>query len=143
MRTGSMTLSPAVPSRTLHVALWVVQLLLAAVFVLVGWTHALAPIEVAIARAPWVADLPAALVRFIGIAELAGAAGLVLPAATRIRPRLTALAAAGLATMMVLAIPFHLVRGEAKEVTINVVLGSLAAVVAWGRARQRALAAAD
>jgi uncharacterized membrane protein len=124
MRTGSMTLPPAaLPSRALNVALWVVQPLLAAAFLLVGYTHALAPIEVAIARAPWVADLPVALVRFIGVAELAGAAGLVLPAATRIQPRLTALAAAGVATMMALAIPFHLARGEVKEIGIKLVHG--------------------
>ena len=132
--------SPARPARALHAALWLAQLMLAAVFVLVGWTHAAAPIAVAIARAPWVASIPVALVRFIGVVELAGAAGVVLPAATRIQPRLTALAAAGLATMMLLAIPFHLVRGETKEIAINVVLGSLALFVTWGRMRKRALA---
>ena len=121
------------PARALHVSLWLVQLLLAAAFLLVGYTHAIAPIAVAVARAPWVASLPVALVRLIGVAELAGALGLLLPAATRIRPKLTPLAAAGLATMMVLAIPFHLVRGEASEIVINLVLGSLAAFVAWGR----------
>ncbi|HEX7980635.1 MAG TPA: DoxX family protein [Gemmatimonadaceae bacterium] len=123
------------PSRVLHVSLWAVQLLLAALFFLVGYTHAAAPIEVAIQRAPWVASLPVALVRFIGVAELAGAIGLLLPAATRIRPMLTPLAAVGLATMMALAVPFHQLRGEASAVVINVVLGSLAAFVALGRAR--------
>jgi putative oxidoreductase len=123
------------PSRAVHVGLWLAQLLLAAAFFLVGYTHAIAPIEVAVARAPWVASLPVALVRFIGVAELAGALGLLLPAATRIRPTLTPLAAAGLATMMVLAIPFHLVRGETNAIVINLVLGALAALVAWGRTR--------
>ena len=122
-------------SRALHVTLWVVQLLLAAVFLLVGYTHALAPIEVAVQRAAWVASLPVPLVRFIGVVELAGALGILLPAATRIRPMLTALAAAGLATIMLLAIPFHLMRGEASAVVLNLVLASLAALVAWGRAR--------
>jgi uncharacterized membrane protein len=123
------------PSRALNVTLWAAQLLLAALFFLVGYTHAAAPIEVAIQRAPWVASLPVALVRFIGVAELAGAIGLLLPAATRIRPMLTPLAAAGLAIMMLLAIPFHLLRGEASAVGINLVLGSLAALVAFGRTR--------
>jgi uncharacterized membrane protein len=123
------------PSRALSVTLWAVQLLLAALFLLVGYTHALAPIEVAIQRAPWAASLPVALVRFIGVVELAGALGLLLPAATRIRPMLTPLAAAGLATIMLLAIPFHLSRGEGNAVAINVVLGALAALVALGRAR--------
>jgi len=138
MLLASMTLPSAAarPSRALHVSLWVAQLLLAAAFFLVGYTHAIAPIAVAVARAPWVASLPVALVRFIGLAELAGALGLLLPAATRIRPALTPLAATGLATMMVLAIPFHLVRGESSAIAINLVLGALAAFVAWGRTRR-------
>ena len=140
MLLESMTLSSAVaaarPLRALHVSLWLAQLLLAAAFLLVGHTHAIAPIEVAVARAPWVASLPVALVRFIGVAELAGALGILLPAATRIRPTLTPLAAAGLATMMALAIPFHLVRGETSAIVLNLVLGSLAAFVAWGRTRR-------
>ena len=116
LESMSLPSAAARPSRALHVSLWLVQLLLAAAFFLVGYTHALAPIEVAVARAPWVASLPVALIRFIGVAELAGALGLLLPAATRIQPRLTPLAAAGLATMMVLAIPFHLVRGETNAI---------------------------
>ena len=138
MPLESMTL-PSVaarPSRALHLSVWLVQLLLAAAFLLVGHTHAIAPIDVAVARAPWVASLPVALVRFIGVAELAGALGLLLPAATRILPMLTPLAAAGLAMMMALAIPFHLVRGETSAILINVVLGSLAAFVAWTRTRR-------
>jgi uncharacterized membrane protein len=130
----SATLS-ARPRRALYVTLWLVQLLLAAAFLLVGYTHAFAPIEVAVQRAPWVASLPLALVRFIGVVEIAGALGLLLPAATRIRPMLTPLAATGLATMMALAIPFHLMRGEASAVVLNLGLGSLAVLVALGRMR--------
>ena len=144
MSSQSIVMSSAAstgrPSRTLGVALWLAQALLAAVFALVGYTHALEPIAVAIARASWVASLPVPLVRFIGVTELAGALGILLPAATRIQPRLTPLAAAGLATVMVLAIPFHTLRGETKEIAINLVLGGLAAFVAWGRARRAPIA---
>ena len=144
MPSESITLPSAAitsrPARTLHVSLWLVQALLAAAFLLVGYTHAFAPIAVAIARAPWVASLPVPLVRFIGVVEIAGALGTLLPAATRIQPRLTPLAAAGLATVMVLAIPFHLVRGETKEIVINLVLGSLAAFAAWGRTHRAPIA---
>ena len=127
-------------SRVIPVLLWLAQALLAAAFLLVGWTHAFAPISVAIARAPWVASLPVALVRFIGVVELAGGLGVLLPAATRIRPALTPLAAAGLATVMLLAIPFHVLRGESREIVINLVLGAIAAFVAWGRARRAPIA---
>jgi hypothetical protein len=145
MSSDSLTLSPTAvvvrPPRALHLTLWLVQLLLAAAFLLVGWSHAAAPIEVAIMRAPWVASLPVPLVRFIGVVELAGALGLLLPAATRILPRLTPLAAAGLATMMALAVPFHLVRGETGAIVLNLVLGLLAAFVAGGRSRRAPISA--
>jgi len=59
------------------------------------------------------------LVRFIGVSELAGALGLILPAATRIRPGLTPLAALGLSTIMALAMLFHLVRGEPQALPIE------------------------
>jgi hypothetical protein len=131
----SMSAVSARPSRALHLSLWLVQVLLAGVFFLVGYTHALAPIEVAIARAPWAAALPVALIRFIGVVELAGGIGVVLPAATRVLPGLTPLAAAGLAIVMALAIPFHLLRGEVTAIGVNLALGALAAFVAWGRTR--------
>jgi hypothetical protein len=139
MTSDSIALSSAPDagrsSRLFGAALWLAQILLAAAFLLVGYTHALSPVAVAVARAPWAASLPVPLLRFIGVVELAGALGVLLPAATRIQPRLTPLAAAGLATIMVLAIPFHLMRGEMKEIVINLVLGALAAFVGWGRVR--------
>ncbi len=58
---------------------------------------------------------------------------MILPAATRIQPRLTGLAGIGLATVMVLATIFHISRGEPEVIPVNLVLGSLAAFVAWGR----------
>jgi uncharacterized membrane protein len=131
-----MTWSSAVdarPPRALRAGLWLVQLLLAAAFALVGYLHAAAPIAASAAHAPWVASLPVAMVRTIGVAELTGALGLLLPAATRIRPTLTPLAAAGLAALMALAIPFHLMRGETGAIGINLLLGTLAALVVWGR----------
>jgi hypothetical protein len=82
--------------------------------------------------APWAADVPVALVRFIGIAEMAGAVGLILPGVTRIAPRLTPMAAAGLSLIMVLAVAFHIWRGE--PFILQLVVGLAAAAVVWGRA---------
>ena len=73
--------------------------------------------------------------RFIGLSEIAGAIGLVLPALTRIKPILTAWAAVGLTTIMVLAMIMHAVRGELGALPMNAVLGGMAAFVAWGRFR--------
>jgi hypothetical protein len=64
-----------------------------------------------------------------------------LPAATRIAPKLTPLAAAALALVMVLGAGTHLAYGEAKSVVGNVVIGGLAAFVAWGRLTRHPIAA--
>jgi hypothetical protein len=80
--------------------------------------------------------MPLAVVRFIGVSELLGAMGLILPAATKIKPFLTPLAALGLLTIMILAMAFHLSRGEVQATPINIVLGGLAAFVAWGRTKK-------
>lgn len=117
----------------LQASLWLLQFLLAAAFGLSGMMKAFSPISDLAMNVPWAADLPVILVRFIGTAELAGAAGLVFPALTRIRPDLTAWAAAGLALVMVLAVGFHLVRVEPAGALITGVLGLLAAFTAWGR----------
>lgn len=85
-------------------------------------------------------DVPHVLGRFIGYAELAGGLGVIIPAATRIAPSLTPLAALGLGTIMTLAIPFHVVRGEASVVWIHACLAALALFVAWGRWRQAPIA---
>jgi putative oxidoreductase len=87
-------------------------------------------------QAPWIADVPVALVRFIGIAELAGALGLVLPAAFRVAPQLTVAAAIGLAVIMVLAAAFHVARGEASMTGMPVAVTSVLALIAWGRLRK-------
>jgi putative oxidoreductase len=131
---------PATRSRPLRASLWVVQGLLALAFGFAGMTKAFAPLAEAAKNIPWIPDVPAAVVRFIGTAELLAAVGLLLPALTRIRPRLTPLAASGLVLVMMLASLFHLTRGEPQGVVINAVLGGLAAFVAWGRFRAAPIA---
>ena len=127
-------------SRPLHVTLWIAQVLLAAFFLLAGINHGLRPLAVVAQSAPWVAGIPAWLVRFIGFAELAGGLGVVLPAATRVMPWLTPLAAAGLAVIMALAVPFHVMRGEANVIGLHVVVVVFALFVAWGRSTRARIA---
>jgi uncharacterized membrane protein YphA (DoxX/SURF4 family) len=118
----------------MKIVLWILQILLAAAFIAAGAMKLTQPLAMLATALPWTADVPGALVRFIGVAEILGALGLVLPAATRILPRLTPLAAAALAVDMVLATLFHLVRGEAMAVPPTLVLAALLVFVAWGRA---------
>lgn len=91
------------------------------------------PREKLATKLPWVEDFSTRTVRFIDIAEFAGALGLILPAATGIAPPLTPLAAVGLAIVMVLAAVVHARRKEAGAVGFNAVLLALTVVVAWGR----------
>jgi putative oxidoreductase len=134
------SITPVANTKILHIALWVVQLGLALFFGMVGLMKTTTPIATLAQQMPWVADAPA-LIRFIGISELAGAIGLVLPAATRIKPGLTSLAALGLVVIMVLAAIFHLVRGELPAIATNFVIGATAAFVAWGRSKRAPIVA--
>ncbi len=130
----------ATAGKGLRVGLWVVQGLLAATFLAAGLMKISAPVEQLQASMPWVSGAMGPAVRFIGAAEVLGALGVILPAATRIKPSLTPLAALGLAAVMVLASLTHLVRGELPMVPVTAVLGGLAAFVAWGRARRAPIA---
>jgi uncharacterized membrane protein YphA (DoxX/SURF4 family) len=148
MQEGSMTsvASPATRSaavtfrKALNITLWVVQLLLACFFVMVGYAHALMPFDEVAQQATWMNDMPRWLSLFIGYAEISGGLGLVIPAATRIAPWLTPLAALGLATIMILAIPFHVLKGEASVTWIHALIAAPAVFVAWGRWRQAPIA---
>jgi putative oxidoreductase len=134
MTTTSVRVSGDVrPSKALHLALWVVQGLLGAMFLAVGAMKATQPIAVLVDMLGWPAGVPAALVRFIGVAEFLGGLGLIFPAASRVTPMLTPLAAVGLATVLLLATIFHISRGDLGALPLPLVLGGLAAFVAWGR----------
>lgn len=111
--------------------LWVVQALLALLFLWAGGVKLVLPLE---AMAGPV-DLPGPFLRFIGVAELAGALGLVLPGLLGVCTALTPLAAAGLVVIMAGATAITLAGGERTLVLIPLVVGTLAALVAYGRWR--------
>lgn len=116
----------------MNIALWVLQVLTAIVFGGHGFLLVSRPQRTA-AQVPWVAALPTPLVRVLGIVEILGAAGVVLPAATGVLPSLTVAAAGGLVAMMLLAILFHVTRREWPNIGLNLILGALAFSVAYGR----------
>jgi putative oxidoreductase len=117
----------------MNVVLWIVQALLAATYVMVGSMKAVWPLEALSKRIAWVRAVPVGLVRFIGIAEVLGAIGLILPMVTTIAPWLTVAAAAGLVLLQVCAIVFHVFRHETRMLLGNIVLLLLAAFVLVGR----------
>jgi hypothetical protein len=112
-------------------ALWIVQALLAALFLFAGGMKLVLPLEKLTGEVP----LPGLFLRFIGVAEALGALGLILPGLLRIRPGLTPLAAAGLAIIMVGATVITLMSGAVALALIPLVAGLLAAFVAYGRWR--------
>jgi hypothetical protein len=85
---------------------------------------------------PWTGQYPEGFVRFMGLVDLAGGLGILLPALTRILPRLTVLAALGCVVLQVCALVFHLSRGEAMVTPLNVVLLALSLFVLWGRGKK-------
>lgn len=119
-------------SKAIHIALWVVQGLLAVAFGLAGFMKLTAPIaQLAANGMNFVNHYSVEMVRFIGLSEVLGALGLIFPAALRIKPFLTPLAATGLAITMVLAAFEHISQGE--PIVANLVLLALTGFVAWGR----------
>ena len=112
-------------------ALWVVQGLLAALFLFAGVMKLILPLE----QMAGPVALPGLFLRFIGVAETLGALGLILPGLLRIRPGLTPLAAAGLVIIMIGATVIGLVAGDAAMSLIPLVVALLAAFVAYGRWR--------
>src|SRR5882724_9667684 len=116
---------------TMNVALWIVQGLLAAVFLLAGGAKLVLPLD----QMTGPVALPGWFLRFIGLAEVLGALGLVLPGLLRIRTGLTSLAAAGLVIIMIGATVVMWAGGMVAVALLNVVVALLAAFVAYGRWR--------
>jgi putative oxidoreductase len=125
---------PAVQGRALHIGLWVAQGLLAVAFAMSGLMKLGTPYAELAAKFAWARAAAEPLVKFIGVVEVAGALGVILPSLTRIKPMLTPLAAAGFVVIMILATALHLRLGEVPFP--NFILGGLAAFVAWGRFRK-------
>ena len=139
--TAQPTFTTAAPakSRTLSVALWGAQGVLAAAFVAAGATKLFTPADQLAAMIPWTGEY-GALVPFTGVVDLAGGLGILLPSLTRILPRLTVLAALSLIVLQVLAGLFHLSRGEVDVLPMNIVFIALAGFVLWGREKARPIA---
>ncbi|MGJ5202646.1 DoxX family protein [Bradyrhizobium sp. HKCCYLR20261] len=124
---------PLQPSLALRIGLWIAQALLFALFAFAGVTKLFTPIPELAQMMPWTGDHSATFVRIIGLIDLAGGLGILLPSLTRIMPRLTVLAALGCATLQVFAFVFHLSRGEGVVTPLNILLLALSLFVLWGR----------
>src|SRR4051812_31356511 len=117
----------------MNIAVWVIQGILAAMFLTAGVSKSTQPIPKLRKTVTWADRFPVSTVRFIGIVELLAAIGLVLPWVLKILPVLTPLAASGIVFVMLLAILHHAKHKEGKAIGFNAVLLLLAAFVAYGR----------
>ena len=117
--------------RVMSVTFWTMQAMVAILFLLVGGMKLIVPVEVLVAQMP--IKLPGVFVRFIGLCEVAGALGLLLPGLTRIRRELTPLAAWALALEMGVATIYTLIGGGGATALLPLVLGLLCAALAYGR----------
>lgn len=123
----------------LQILIWLAQLIVAGLFCMAGVMKISTPIPDLSAMMPWTGQLPAAFVRVIGLIDLAGGVGILLPALTRIKPQLTVAAALGCVVLQALAFGFHAFRGEYAVLPLNVVLFALSVFVLWGRGKVAAI----
>jgi hypothetical protein len=130
--------NPSLATKAFNVLLWTLQVLWGVFFSFTGfgkvlaydpavWNHMLHQVA-------WFFAVPQGLFVFIGACEFLGGIGLILPAMTGVKPKLTPFAAIGLTLVMILAAIFHIVRGEYSFfLPVNLVLGGVAAFIAYGR----------
>jgi uncharacterized membrane protein YphA (DoxX/SURF4 family) len=119
----------------MNIALWIVSGVLAAVFLVAGVNKVLIPRE-KLARAPgggWALDFSPRFIKTLGVLEILGAIGVILPALLHIAPVLTPLAAIGLGIVMIGAATVESRRREFTHAALNLLYLALAVFVAWGR----------
>ena len=117
-----------------NILLWILQWFFGIYFILVGVSHFIVPDGLP-AQMEWMYELSDTLHIIVGIAEILGGVGLILPSLTRIRPELTVYAAAGLVLVMVGAVIWHATRGEGASIGTNIVILLLVGFIAYGRWR--------
>ena len=113
------------------IAYWIIAGLLAAFYLYSGAVKVVRSPEKLKPMMDWVDTMPLATVRVIGVVEVLGALGLVLPPLTGIAPWLATVAAAGLVLVQIGATFLHLTRGEARQIGMNLALLLAAAVLVW------------
>jgi hypothetical protein len=118
-------------NRVLNFVLWFTQALLALLFLFAGGSKLVMTMEQM--KAGGGVELPEWFLRFLGVAELLGGLGLILPGLLRIRPMLTPLAAAGLVIIMIGATTITIATMSVSAAAVPFVAGLLALFVAYGR----------
>ncbi len=133
METASTEQRAAKPSTGIRIGLWIVQGLLAVTFAGGGVWKLVTPIPELATKMPWMGQVSPSFLHLTAVFDILGGIGVLLPSITRIKPRVTVLAALGCVALQASAIVFHLSRGEAANTPFNFLLVALSIFVAWGR----------
>ena len=124
------------PSKVLSIFTWLAQVLLASSMAWAGAIKLFQPVDQTAAMWPWAGQVPVMFLKFTGVIDLTSAIGILLPAIFRARPKVTIVSAVGIFILMICAGIFHIARGEAAVIGVNVVFALLAAFVAWAYYRR-------
>ncbi|WPV69724.1 DoxX family protein [Chitinophaga sp. LS1] len=114
--------------KVLNPILWIFQILVSALFIYSGYMKLFMPIDQQAAIYPWTGQVAPGFLRFMGVIDLLGGIGLLIPL-------LATYVASGIVLLMVCASVFHIARGEASVIGFNIVVATIAAFIAWGRKR--------
>ena len=126
----------------MNIALWIIQILLALLFLFAGSTKLVLPIEVLQSMgSPNQIALPGLFIKFIGVCEVLGAIALILPGLLRLKPGLTSIAAAGLVIIMIGATALSIAADGIAAGLVPLIAGVLCALIAYGRLRLAPLTA--
>lgn len=119
-------------NKTLNIILWVFQVILGLMFIFAGFMKASTPVAELQSQMAWVEDVKD-YIAIIGVLELLGGIGLILPSALRIKPLLTVYAAYGIILTMICAAILHINRGEFPDMVTNIVIILIMVFIVWGR----------
>ena len=120
-------------SKSVIIALWVTQIILAVCFIWGAAMKLFLPIEKLSAMWPWAGEICPVLVRTTGVLDLLAGIGIIIPTIFRIYSKIFTLTAIGIIILMFSASIFHICRGEASQIGINIFIAVLATFVFWGR----------
>lgn len=122
-------------SKPLRLTLWIAQTLIFVAFIAFGCIKLFMPVAQLAAMWQWPGEVPVGFLRSIGVIDVLGGAGVLLPRLTGIHPRLSVWAAAGCILLQLAAMVFHTWRGETAALPLNVVLLALMCYIYWGLTR--------
>lgn len=122
-------------SKILNILLWIAQIMLSASLIWASSMKLLQSPDKLAEMWPWTAE-NATLVKLTGVLDFLAGIGLVLPGLLRMQPKLTIYTAYAVVILMVAASIFHITRGEASQIGVNIFFAALAAFIAWGRQRR-------